>query len=181
MTPMRRDRDSHMRVQPNSVVAEYLSTATADSSRPPRCVIICGPTASGKTRHRREKYTSGYALVDAAAIFVSLAPDEILDFPEALRPELEAAGQALASEAVHTRVDIVTEVIGVSSDAMTGLIDSLLSIGYTVDIVHVQAEVNQAWEWNEARSENNISAYYAEEFNFRWLARAAKAAKQAGG
>ena len=113
-----------MRVQPKDVVIEYLATATADASRPPRCVIICGPPASGKTRHRRSKYPSGYALVDAAAIFISLAPDEVLDFPGALRPELEAAGQALASAAVHRRADIVTEVIGVSVALMKELIDS---------------------------------------------------------
>lgn len=169
------------RVPPNAVVAQYLSGATADSSRSPRCVILCGPTATGKTRRRREKYPSGYALVDAAAIFVSLAPEEVLPFPDALRPELEAAGQALASAAVHSRVDIVTEVIGVSWDAMTGLIDSLRAIGYTVDLEYVHADVNQAWEWNVGRSENNISAFYAEEFNFRWLVRAAQAATQAGG
>lgn len=169
------------RVPPHAVVAQFLSAATADPSRPPRCVIICGPTATGKTRRRREKYSSGYALVDAAAIFVSLAPEEVLPFPDALRPELEAAGQTLASAAVQSRVDIVTEVIGISLDAMTGLIDSLRAIGYTVDLEYVHADMNQAWKWNVGRLENNISAYYAEEFNFRWLVRAAQAAVQAGG
>lgn len=168
-----------VRVPPCDVLVQYLTAATTDSSRPPRCVILCGPTATGKTRRRREKYSSGYALVDAAAIFVSLAPDEVLDFPEALRPELEVTGQAIATAAVRMRVDIVTEVIGVSLDAMTGLIDSLRSIGYTVDLDYVHADVNQAWQWNVGRSENNISAYYAEEFNFRWLVRAVQVATQA--
>lgn len=87
-------------------------------------------------------------LVDAAAIFVSLAPDEVLDFPEALRLELETAGQALASAAVQARVDIVTDVIGASLHAMTELIDSLRSVGYTVDVVYVHADFNQAWQWS---------------------------------
>ncbi len=168
-----------MKVQPKDVVIEYLATTTADASRPPRCIIICGPPASGKTRHRRSKYPSGYALVDAAAIFISLAPDEILDFPSALQPELEATGQALASAAVHTQIDIVTEVIGGSKALMKELIDSLISVGYKVNVEYVQADVTQALQWNRMRSENNISAYYAEESNIRWLIRAAQAERQA--
>jgi hypothetical protein len=164
-----------MRIQPGKVVAEYLAGAIIAKSRPPRCVVICGPTATGKSSRRRERYSSGYALVDAASIFLSLAPDEVLDFPDALRSELEAAGQALAAAAVHARADIVTEVVGASEPAMTQLIESLLSIGYKVDLEYVHADVAQAWQRNLERSDNNISAYFAEEFNFRWLVQAARA------
>lgn len=165
-----------MRTHPVDVVARYI--AAAISEQPPRFVVVCGPTATGKSRHRRAKYASGYALVDAAAIFLSLAPDEVLDFPDALRLELETAGQSLAIAAIRARTNIVTEVIGASASTMNELIDSLGAIGYTTHVDYVHAEVTQAWEWNLARSENNISAYYAEEFNIRWLVHAALADAQ---
>lgn len=86
-----------------------------------------------------------------------------------------------ATAAVHARLDIVTEVIGIPPAAMIELIDSLLAIGYKADVVHVGKDMYEAWEWNLARSENNISAHYAEEFNIRWLSKAAEAEDFASG
>ena len=168
-----------MRLQPSRVVAQYLAEATVATSRPPRCVVICGAVAVGKSRHRREHYSSGYALVDAASIFVSLAPDEVLAFPDALRSEVESAGQALAFAAISTRADIVTEVIGASESLMTQLVDALRSVGYKVELQYIHADPVQAWKGNLARGDNNISAFFAEEFNVRWLIRAAQAAVRA--
>jgi hypothetical protein len=167
-------RKAAKRVPPSRVVAQYMADATVATSRPPRCVVICGPVAVGKTRHRREHHSSGYALVDAASLFVSLAPDEVLDFPGALRSELEAAGQALASSAVNARADIVTEVIGASEGLMSQLVGAMRSVDYKVEVQYIQGDPVEGWHRNLARGPNDISAYFAEEFNVRWLVRAAQ-------
>jgi hypothetical protein len=48
-----------------------------DSSIPadqrPNAVIIMGAVAAGKTTIRKQKYPSGYVLIDAAGIFLSLS------------------------------------------------------------------------------------------------------------
>jgi len=60
-----------------------------DSSSPadgqPVAVIISGGVCAGKTTVRKQEYSSGHVLIDAADIFLSLSRGEYLDFPEALQ------------------------------------------------------------------------------------------------
>src|SRR5262245_48505647 len=122
-----------MMVSPAKVAEDYVAQGVAvDEAAAPQFALVCGPVASGKSRFRREKYATGYVVVDAAAIFVSLAPDEVLDFPQALENELEEAGQAIASRAIAERRNIVTEIIGASLETLERIADAMRAVGYKV-------------------------------------------------
>src|SRR5712691_2963554 len=68
----------------------------------PQIVIVCGPTATGKTRYRRQKYASGYVVVDAADIFISLSRGEYIDFPSFLEQPMDTIGAAVAKRAMKS-------------------------------------------------------------------------------
>ena len=58
-------------------VNRFFDDSSLSRDGPPQIAIVCGPTATGKTRHRRKKYAKGHVVVDAADIFISLKIDKI--------------------------------------------------------------------------------------------------------
>jgi hypothetical protein len=53
-------------------IDRYFADDSIPKDHRPRAVILAGATAVGKTTLRREKYSSGFVLLDAAEIFLSL-------------------------------------------------------------------------------------------------------------
>lgn len=90
-----------------------------DSSRSnddePIAVVISGGIAAGKTTLRKQKYATGYVLVDAVDIFLSLSRGECFDFPEAFQQPMDLIGRLVAQRAVAERRNIVTEIVGALS------------------------------------------------------------------
>ena len=142
---------------------------------PPRFVLVCGTPASGKTRLRHAKYARGYVNVDAGDIFRRLPDHEGMDFPGEHAWMVEAIGTAVATRALEERRHVVTEVFGLDQPATVELIEAMKAAGYRTEVVGVRASVEQSVAWNEARDLDNVSSYFTDEFNVRWLREAARA------
>lgn len=151
----------------------FFDDSSLTNGAQPRIVIVCGPTATGKTRYRRQKYAKGYVVLDAGDIFISLSRGKYIDFPSFLKEPMEKIGAAVARRAIQERRNIVTEVIGHELEPLTLLIDSMTAAGYKVDLDAIDKDPIEAWKWNLQRSDDNISAFYSEKYHRKWLIRAA--------
>ena len=80
--------------------------------QPPSAIIFTGGPGAGKTTIRKQKYSSGYVLIDAADIFISLSKGEFYPFPEAFEEPLNFIGHLVAYRAPSERRNIVIELIG---------------------------------------------------------------------
>jgi dephospho-CoA kinase len=158
----------------NAEIDRYFDDSSIPLEGQPRIVILLGGPASGKTRLRREKYSTGYVLVDAADIFINLSRGGYYDFPEAFEEPMNLIGRMVASRAVSERRNIVTEIIGSDFEKSSQLIESMRSAGYEVEVAAVTCDIDLAMERNMSRGENNISSYYAELFQRSWLIEAAE-------
>ena len=150
-------------------VNRFFNDSSLANGAPLQFALVLGPIATGKTRHRREKYSQGYVVVDAADIFISLSRGQYIDFPSSLEEPLDIIGATVARRAIQERRHIVTEIIGHEEAPTHQLIDAIVAIGYKVNLDYIHKDVAEAWEWNVKRSDDNISAYYTEPFHRRWL------------
>jgi hypothetical protein len=158
-----------IRIDFDTEVDSFFEDSSLSGDETPRLVIVMGGPASGKTTHRKERYATGYVLVDAAEVFLRLAKGRYLDFPDALEQEMEFVGSRVAARAVTERRHIVTELIGADYAATVELIEAMRAIGYQICVEGINCEVEEAQRRNLARGEDNISCYYAEPFQRRWL------------
>jgi hypothetical protein len=163
---------------PVDILAE-ISHAFEDLPRPGggtrTWVLFTGGVGAGKTTIRREKYAhSGYVTLDAAEIFIRLCRGRYVAFPPPpeerdLAEALELIGYGIALRAVRERRNVVTELIGASSEPLETLIDGIRGAGYHCEVSYVHCDVQEAWKRNLARGDDNISAYYIEPFHHRWI------------
>ena len=156
-------------------IDRYFDASSMPSGEPPRIVILMGGPASGKTTFRKQRYSTGYVLVDAAEIFLSLSRGEYFPFPEAFEEPMGLIGRRVAQRAVAERRHIVTELIGSDFEATTELLEAMRTIGYEVSAEFINCDVEEAMRRNLARGDDNISCYYAEPYQRRWLLEAANA------
>jgi hypothetical protein len=144
-----------------------------DSSIPadgqPTAVILMGGPAAGKTTVRKQKYSSGYVIIDAADIFLSLSRGEFFPFPEAFQEPMDLIGRRVTHRALSERRNIVTEIIGAEVEPAQRLIEALKSIDYKVQLAAITCDIQEAMRRNMSRGDNNISAYYAEPFQRAWI------------
>ena len=153
----------------DSEVERYFDETSVSGKDRPLFVVIAGGVAAGKTTLRKEKYSTGYVLVDAAEIFLNLSRGESFDTPEPFAEEMEHIGQRVADRAIAERRHIVTEIIGAEPGLTAELLDAMKSAGYAVNLVGVTCDIETAEKRNQSRSFNNISAYHAESYQQRWL------------
>jgi hypothetical protein len=159
-----------------AIDAWFDDSSRAEAERP-RFVLVCGTPASGKTRLRHEKYRHGYVTVDAGDIFSRFPGSEALEFPGELEWLLDLVGAAVAKRAIEERRHIVTEVFELGTAEPKALLEAMRSAGYTTEVVGVRADVEQSVQWNMERSAGNVSSYYTDGFNLRWLTEAARGEK----
>lgn len=174
--------EAETRLQPFTVdrieaeIAKRLPVeARADGTQ--EIVIIMGPICAGKTTLRRQKYSSGHVLVDAAQIFIDLGGID-LDFPSTLLEPMEAVGAEVARRAVAGRMNIVTEIVGAQGDLIIGLIDEMRAAGYQVKLECVTLDLPACLEREKGRTQDNVSAHYSEYYQMMWLIKAARAHRQ---
>ena len=118
--------------------------------------------------------------LDAAEIFIRLCRGRSVDFPpppeeKELAEALELIGYGIALRAVCERRNIVTELIGASSEPLVSLIDAIKNAGYHCEVTYVHCDPQEAWRRNLGRSDDNISAFYTESFHHRWILTAIQA------
>jgi hypothetical protein len=153
-----------------------------DSSRsdptaevPRRFVLVAGTPVSGKTRLRRDRFTQGFVTVDAGDIFRRLEQGEIFDFPGEFEWMLDLIGPMVAERAIAERRHLVTEVFGSDEDEIAALLNQMKAVGYKTELAFVRSSAEQAEVWNQSRGPDNISSYFTDRFNVRWLTEAAGA------
>jgi chloramphenicol 3-O-phosphotransferase len=154
-------------------VAAEIDRLFDDSSIPadgqPTAVILMGGPGAGKTTIRKQKYSSGYVIIDAADIFLSLSCGELFPFPEALQEPMELVGRLVTHRALSERRNIVTEIIGAEVEQTHQLVDALKSIDYQVQLAAITCDIQEGMRRNMSRGDDNISAYCAEPFQRAWI------------
>ena len=158
----------------NAETDRYFEPSSIPADGEPCLVLLMGGPAAGKTTLRRQQYSTGFVLVDAADIFISLSRGGYYDFPEAFEEPMDLIGRLVATRAIAERRNIVTEVIGSDFDATTELIEAMRSVGYKIEAVAVTCDIEEAMKRNLSRGENNISSYFAEPYQRRWLIEASQ-------
>jgi len=157
-------------------VGRYFDDSSIARDEPPRIVIFMGGPGCGKTTLRKQHYSTGYVLVDAAEIFISLSRGEFFPFPEAFEEPMQIIGSLVAQRAVSERRHIVTELIGADFDPTKAFFDAMQGVGYHIDLQAITCDVEEAQRRNLSRGDDNISCYYAEPYQRGWLHTAAIAA-----
>jgi Zeta toxin len=147
---------------------------------PPAAIIFIGGPGAGKTTIRKQKYSSGYVSIDAGDIFVSLSQGKFYPFPDGLEEPLNFIGQLVADRALSERRNIVIELIGADVKPIEQLVEALKTIGYKPKGVVIMCEFEEAHRRNLARSDDNISAYYAEPFHRAWIMNACRSIAEKG-
>lgn len=163
--------DTHRisRIDVNGEIDRLFDESSLSPDREPTAVILIGGPAAGKTTIRIKDYSHGFVLIDAAEIFHHLSRgDATLDFPDAFLEPLELIGSTVARRAISERRNIVTEIIGAELAPTQAMLSALEAIDYSVDLVSVTCDVEEAFLRNLNRGDN-ISAYYAEPFQRKWI------------
>ena len=158
----------------NEEVDRFFDDRSLTNGAVPDAVILMGGVAAGKTSIRRQNYSHGYVLIDAAEIFISLSQGEYLPFPGPIEEPLNLVGHFVVKRAFEERRNIVTEVIGGVLEKLEELVTALNGAGYKVHVAMVNCSMDAAMERNANRSKDNISAYYAESFHHAWILEACK-------
>jgi hypothetical protein len=163
------DRDRKFEINIETEIARLFDDASLATEGRPKAVVLMGGVAAGKTTLRCKSYSRGFVLIDAAEIFHHLSNgDPMLDFPEALIDQLESIGPQIARRAVAERRNIVTEIIGAELVPTEKLISALKLAGYSVEVVAITCELEESIRRSANRGDN-ISAYYAEQFQRQWI------------
>jgi hypothetical protein len=108
-------------------------------------------------------------VVDAGEIFLNLCGGEIYPFPDSFEDAINIVGSLVARRAISERRNIVVEIIGADYEAAQELIDAMETIGYFVSVHCVTLDIEEAQRRNLERDEDNISCYYSEPYQQRWL------------
>lgn len=164
----------------NALVDRYFDDSSLSGDDSPRIVVLMGTPAGGKTSFRKDKYSSGYVLVDAADIFITMSNGEYFDFPGPFEKLMHIVGEFVASRAVREKRHIVTEIIGSDLAPTKQLLDAMLAAGYLIDVQAIECSLDVAMERNEKRGADCVSAYYAEPYQRTWLLMAAAHSAQQG-
>lgn len=150
-----------------------------DSSNPtngqPEFVLILGAVFTGKTTLRKQQYSKGYVLIDAAEIFLSLSNGEYFDFGfEPFEQPMEIIGTLVARRAILQRRNMVTEMTVSLEEEIKTVIDAMTRIDYKVQVVRLDCDLETAKERNLNRDDEGISAAYTQLYHQRWIRNAAK-------
>jgi hypothetical protein len=160
-----------MKIDVGAELAHFLREDSR--SEDPEFVLIIGTGVCGKTRMRHAEFAEGFVNVDAGDIFRRIEGDRILNFPGDHRWAIDIIGSLAAQRAIRERRNIVTEVHYVESGIYIGLVEAMKSAGYKTRVMVIKLDIEEAWRCNLARGPHNISAYYTDEFNVKWLMEAA--------
>jgi len=166
-----KERPFHMSV--NAEMDCFFDDSSLSSNGEPHFVLLVGAVAVGKTTLRKERYSTGYVLVDAVPIFLRLCQGDYLPFPDWMESPMNIIGRLVAQKAIEEQRNIVTELMGDDSEQLKELIDAMVAIGYNVDVIHVHCPFEDAVRRNLNRDDDCVSAFYAQKYQREWLMTAA--------
>lgn len=170
------DTEQLERVDITAEVDHWFNDDSRSGKARPELALVTGGVAVGKSRLRRKQFARGFVTLDAGEIFIHLSRGRYIAFPDFLEEPMDMIGGLVAVQAVRERRNIVCELIGADPGPLEKLIETWRALGYYISMTGVTADLEQSLRWNQARSDDNISAYYTEPFHHRWLLAAAAAA-----
>lgn len=135
----------------------------------PEFIIIMGGVCSGKTTLRKNKYANGYANIDAGEIFIELSKGEYYDFPSHLEEKMNQIGFEKMRESILCKKNIVIEIIGAEYESVKELIDLSEKINYSNKVDYLECDMDEAWQRNINRGNDNISAHFCEPYHIMWF------------
>jgi hypothetical protein len=105
---------------------------------------------------RKQRYSTGYVLIDAVDIFLSLSRGEFSPFPDGLQEPMDLIGRLVTRRALSERRNTVTAVIGSEAEPAQRLLDALRSIGHGVRGALVTCDSEEALRRNASRGNDDI-------------------------
>jgi hypothetical protein len=168
------EKDDFIDINIGAAVEKYFDDSSLSKAANPTFVLLMGGICVGKTCLRRQKYTKGFVVLDAAEIFLDLCNGAYFELGEAYEDALQLIGGLIAIRAIRERRNIVTEIVGATADDVTSILDLMKSAGYTLDLQLMECDRDVAWERNVNRGIDNISSHYTEPYHLRWLTYAVK-------
>jgi len=135
----------------------------------PELIIIMGGVCTGKTTLRKNKYAKGYVNIDAGEIFIELSKGEYYDFPSHLEGTMNQIGLEKMRESVLGKKNIVIEIIGAEYESVKELIDLSERINYSNKVDYLECDMDEAWQRNINRGNDNISAHFCEPYHIMWF------------
>ena len=145
----------------------------AKKEQKPEFVIVMGSVCSGKTTHRKKKFTNGYVNIDAGEIFIQLSQGQYYDFPSHLESEMNEIGLEIMRRSFKNRYNIVIEIIGAKQELIEKLIEFAEKLNYSTKVEILHCEIDVAWQRNVSRDKDNISAHFCESYHVTWFQKAA--------
>ncbi len=158
-----------VRIDVSVEIKKFFEDSSALVNDTPEFVLICGGVCTGKTTIRKQQYSNGYVLIDAAEIFLNLSNGEYYDFGTTFEEPLEIIGMRIARQAIKERRNIVTEIIGAQQEKIYSIAEAMKSIGYKINLVYTECDLEVSLKRNVERGNDNISAYYTESYHQRWI------------
>jgi hypothetical protein len=158
-------------------VGRFFDDSSVSHDDRPVAVVISGDISAGKTTLRKQMYSSGFVLIDAVEIFLSLSQGEYFDFPGGLEERMNLIGRLVATRAIRERRHIVTEIVGMERGLTLQLIGALRNAGYEVRGEVVTGDLEEEYRRNEQRGDDEISSFYAEPYQRTWIIDACKPRK----
>jgi hypothetical protein len=152
-------------------VDRFFDDSSLPASGEAEFVLILGSVCSGKTTLRKQFFSKGYVLIDAAEIFLSLSKGEYFEFGEAFEEPMEIIGSLIAKRAIEERRNLVTEMIG---EDVQAVFDAMTAINYKIQLKYLQCDMEEAYRRNLSRGDDNISASYTQVYHQRWILNAIK-------
>jgi hypothetical protein len=156
-------------------IANFFDDSSSPVNGQPELVLILGAVCTGKTTVRKQQYSKGYVLIDAAEIFLSLSNGEYFDFGfEPFEQPMEIIGGMVARQAIFQRRNIVTEMTVSFDEEIKAVIEAMRGIDYKVQITWVNCDLETAKKRNLNRGDDDISAWYTQLYHQQWVRTAAK-------
>jgi len=140
-------------------VEKYFDDTSIPVDGKPTFVLLMGGICTDKTTARKEYFSTGYVLLDAAEIFLNLCNGEFFQLGEAYEEELNAIGNLIAQRAIRERRNIITEIVGMSEEEPLLLLKALDAAGYEVNLNRCACDKELTWQRNVEviRNENQTS------------------------
>lgn len=155
----------------SKIASSFVEKGTTEN--PPKLVIFTGGVAAGKSTIRKQKYSSGYVHFDPGDIFAEMR--KIMDESDPkFSASVAVACDLLLREAIEKRKNIATEVIGDKYEPLKAVIDTMLEIGYTIDMQAVTADVAQSYQRHLKAVEDvpgYLSAYFTQDLTLATFSR----------
>lgn len=139
-----------------NVIDNYLQKGEQDN--PPKFIAITGPIASGKTTIRKEKYPTGYVLIDSGELF-----DAFAEGSEKRPDYMMVAGIELVKRSITEKRNIIIEITADTTDKgekLKQITDKMTALGYKAEIEFIYCDAEECQKRN-VKGRGNVSSFYS--------------------